>query len=515
MANTFTLKSVEYQTRYLELVCKQTTNIAKNQSTIDWTLSSIGGTSNNYSTGPTTLTIAGKQAYYCHKKEWNTYEFPAARGSTSGQLVVDHDANGNLTIAVSLSTNIATGVIHTSNGSWTLDKIPRQATITSASDFTDVGNPTITFSNPGNFPMDVWLEPNPIGDHFCVREGIPNTGSYTWELSDEERETLRSKCTGKSCKIRLGLYSYVGGVQYADYKDMTYTMTENEATKPAVSMDVVAYNEDLPSDLSGEYIQGKTRLKIELSAEGKYGADIDSYWVTVEDKTYAYNGEAIITDVLQKTGLVEAIGYAKDSREFTGSDNQPINVDAYSKPLVIPIAGENAILCYRSDGNGNRIGNSTSVWIKAKRFYYQLQGLNACTLEWRSKLINEAWDDTKHEWKDLLEKYVLPGIEYNAMIEGVFDPKKSYAIQIRAIDDLGEYDIKTFEIPTEDVALHLGKGGKNVTVGTYCDYSEEYTFRSGWKGIFDEDLLVGGDILIGANKTSLKDYILNVINGGG
>jgi hypothetical protein len=65
MAKTFTLKSVEYQTRYLELVCTQTTDIAKNQSTIDWTLSSKGGTSNYYSTGPTTVTIAGKQVYYC------------------------------------------------------------------------------------------------------------------------------------------------------------------------------------------------------------------------------------------------------------------------------------------------------------------------------------------------------------------------------------------------------------------------------------------------------------------
>ena len=65
------------------------------------------------------------------------------------------------------------------------------------------------------------------------------------------------------------------------------------------------------------------------------------------------------------------------------------------------------------------------------------------------------------------------------------------------------------------MALPLGTGGKNVAVGTYCDYSEDYTFYSEWKAIFDKDVIVGGDVLIGENKTTLRDYILSVINGGG
>ena len=99
--------------------------------------------------------------------------------------------------------------------------------------------------------------------------------------------------------------------------------------------------------------------------------------------------------------------------------------------------------------------------------------------------------------------------EYNAQIDGVFELKNSYTIQIQAIDAIGEADIKTFEIPTQDVALHLGKGGKNVSVGTYCDYSEERTFYSEWKAIF------GGGVCIGDSNTTLKDYILSVINEGG
>ena len=146
--------------------------------------------------------------------------------------------------------------------------------------------------------------------------------------------------------------------------------------------------------------------------------------------------------------------------------------------------------------------------------HYPLSGINQCKLQWRKKFTTAEWNGDEG-WSDIIENTVTSPNEYNALLSGeLFDLKKSYTIQIRAIDDIGEYDIKTFDIPTMDVALHLGKGGKNVSVGSYCDYSEDYTFYSEWKAIFDKDVAVNGDILIGENKTTLRDYILSIMNGG-
>jgi hypothetical protein len=301
------------------------------------------------------------------------------------------------------------------------------------------------------------------------------------------------------------LYSNVGGTIYADYQDKKFTITENEATKPAVTVGISLNNGKLPSVFNNLYIQGKSRVDVTVSADAKYNSSIQSYSAKIDGKTYA--SDAITSDVLQKSGSVEVIGYAVDSRGFTGSDSKRIDVVAYSKALVIPLSSENAVLCYRSEGNGNRTGNSTSLWVKAKRNYYDLSKKNTCALQWRRKLVTEVWDDTKHLWNDLIPSSDTATDEYNAQISGVFDLKNSYTIQIQAIDAIGESDIKTFEIPTQDVALHLGNGGKNVSIGTYCDYSEERTFYSEWKAIF------GGGVYIG--DTPLEDYILNVINGGG
>ena len=81
-----TLTSKAYDGRYLEVTCQQIPNVEENTSEIRWTLSVRGGESSYYSTGPTTVTIAGQQVYYCKRKSYSTKVFPAAKGSISGSL---------------------------------------------------------------------------------------------------------------------------------------------------------------------------------------------------------------------------------------------------------------------------------------------------------------------------------------------------------------------------------------------------------------------------------------------
>lgn len=454
------------------------------------------------------FSINGVQVY--SGGTYSNFEDEGDQTIAFGAMWIDHNADGKKTFSISSFTGwlYSNHNYSSSGGSFTLTDIPRKATITAASNFTDLENPSISFSNPGGFTMDVWLELNPVGDHLCVRNNIPNTGSYTWTLTEAERNALRDRCAGTSCTVRLGLYSYVGGTQYADYRDMTFTIKESDATRPTVSMELTLNNGTLPSTFADMYIQGKSKVNVKLSATGKNNAKINSYSASVDG--VAYNSQTFTSNVIQSSGNLDIMGYAKDSREFTGSVKKSINVIAYSKPLVIPAGSENAILCYRSDDNGKRTGNSTSVWVKAKRSYYKLIDgnvqKNTCALDYRVKPVSEEWNDSVHKWKDLIPSSSTTD-EYNALISGVvFDLKQSYTVQIRAIDSLNEYDIRTFEIPTQDVALHLGKSGKNVSVGTYCDYSEEYTFYSDWKAIFDKEVVIGG--------YTVADYIVEAGTSG-
>lgn len=492
---------------YLEFAWSvSNTSIAENYKDIYWELRGKRTASGYTMAGGFQVIIDGETVY----NKSTDYRIELRNGTVvaSGTKRLWHNTDGTRSFSVHIQGGINTFAVNVSGDkNFDLDTIPRKATITYASDFTDQDNPSISFNNPGGFPLSVWLEPNPIGTHICEKTNIPNTGTYTWDLTPAEREQLRNSCSGRDCAVRIGIYSNITGVaydsNYTDYRDKKYTITENDATKPVVTMGVSLNNGSLPSAFDGMYIQGKSRVDVSISASAKYNAKIQSYSANVAGKTY--DSAKFTSDVIQSSGNVDIIGYAKDSREFTGSEKQTVNVIEYSKPLVIPLVSENAILCYRSDGNGNRTGNSTSLWIKAKRSYYDVSGKNKCALQWRWKKVSDLWNDDE-DWPDLIPTDSASN-EYNALVPGTFDLKTAYIVQIRAIDEIGESDIKTFEVPTQDVALHLGKGGKNVAIGTYCDYSEERTFYSEWKAIF------GGGVVIG-DKT-LKEYIKEVINGGG
>jgi hypothetical protein len=518
MASNFTLNSGSYNGRYLQLYCSQSKDIATNRSTITWTLSAIGGTNNYYSTGPTSVTIAGQNVYSKGRTDWTAKVFPAAKGSVSGTIYVDHDSKGDKSISVSLTTAIYEGATSTYNGNWTLDNIPRQANLTSSPDFTDLDNPTIYYSNPaGNVvsSLQACISLTMVNDDIKYRD-IPKTGtSYKFNLTEAERTLLRENTTSGSRKVYFFVRTLIGGNYYHSAQEKTLSIVENKDTKPSLIMSTSLNNGSLPSQFNGVYIQGKSKIDVELSAQLKYKATIKSYSTTLDGRRYTSN--KFTTDVIQTPGENLLVSTVKDSREFTDSKELSINVIPYSKPLVIPIGSENAILCYRSDGNGKRVGNSTSVWIKAQRDYKTVTSngvqKNFCKLQWRRKLVSESWDDnnSNHKWKDLIPKTNTTSTEYNALLPStVFELTKSYIVQIMAIDDIGEKDVKTFEIPTQDVALHLGKGGKNVAVGTYCDYSKDYTFFSEWDAYFDKGVYIGGsqmvDFIIARGTSGIWTY---------
>lgn len=498
MASSFTLNSGSYNGRYLQLYCSQSKDIATNRSKITWTLSAIGGTSNYYGTGPTSVTIAGQQVYNKSRVNWEARVFPAAKGSVSGTIYVDHDSAGNKSISVSFTTAIYVGNTSTYSGTWTLDNIPRQAELTSAPNFTDLENPTIYYKNPaGNSVSELMACISLTGAKDDIKyRNISKTGtSYQFPLTDAERDLLRNNTTSGRRKVQFFVRTLIGGKYYHSAQEKELSIVENDDTRPTVTMTAELNNGSLPSIFDGIYIQGKSRLDVNISAQGKYSANILSYSANIGGEVY--NSDSFLSNVLNKEGKVDVIGYAKDSRGFTGSNTKQIDVAPYSKPLVIPLGSETAIQCYRSDGNGKRVGNSTSVWVKAKRSYYSLSGKNRCEFLWRKKLVTDAWDDSSHEWHSLIHMQNTTTDEYNALLPNEeFDLRKSYSVQIAVVDDIGEYDIKDFEIPTQDVALHLGKGGKNVSIGTYCNYSKEHTFYSAWDAYFDKDIYVGDNKIV-------------------
>ena len=431
------------------------------------------------------VTIFGVQVY-----GGGTYSYldKGNRILSSGTLEIPHDDKGNRSFTVAPFTGwLYSNSNYSSNGeTFELTSIPRGATITSAPNFTDVDNPIVKYSNPlGNNAEELLMAIYKTDANTILVDyrAISKTGtSYTFSLTSAERASLRN-ATNLSQPLRFYIRTKIAGKYYNNYKEVNFTVTDNAETKPSVSMSVTLNNSLLPSAFNGLWVQNKSRANVKITAQGKYGATVNNIhgiYAIIDGKRYSV--PEFTSDVIRSLGVLEVNGYAIDSRGFKGEAVSTFNVISYSKPLVETIGSDTKVQCYRSDENGNRKSSSTSLWVRAKRTFYSVNGINKCLLQWRKRTANTDWS----EWSNLLTKEATTS-EYNGLIpNAVFDKTKSYEIELRAIDDIGEYDTISIEIPTEDVALHLGKGSKNVTIGGYCDYSEDYTFRSVWKAYFDE-----------------------------
>ena len=372
-------------------------------------------------------------------------------------VTVGHNADGSKAISItgwishSQFSSGEEGYTHT------LTTIPRQANITESSNFTDVQNPTIKFSNPGSFNMSVWLEPNPNGPHLAVRDNIPNTGSYTWELTDEERNQLREACKGKTCTIRIGLYS--NNKQWASYHDRTYTITNANPSFTSITATPV-------NPFGSLYLQGKSSIKLTVNgAKGIYGSTITTYSIKGGDYSYSGESNTYTTDVLSKSGDITFTATITDSRGFTASKTVKVTVTAYTLPTL-------TFETYRCDSSGTKdIIKGTYIYIKPTFTYCVITG-NA--IKTKSIKINNTSKSTAFNSG---QGYVFSGYALNT----------THEVEVSITDNVGNTVTVIHDIDIGKVILNIPPHKNGVGWGRYCNKEGEFQI--------EYDLNVFGKIL--------------------
>ncbi len=488
MASTITVKSQSYDGRYLELVCVQTKDIATNKSTIDWTLYAKGGSEAYYSTGPTTVKINGVTVYSVARKAWSTYAFPAAKGSVTGYELgktptVTHDNEGKATIKVSLETAIYNSTVEPNSKNWTLDDIPRAATLTAAPHFTDEDNPTITYSNPAgeNVTSIKACIADANGQNlFAEYRDIPKTGtSYTFNLTEDEREALRwATINSPNLTVKFYVTTVIGGVTYYSTIDKIMTITNAHPTIEPSIEDIGASSTVLTGD-KNKIIKGFNYIKASVNATAKKHSTIKKQTiecggVTLDGADINFNGVESATFVVTAT----------DSRGYTTT--QTVN-----KTLIDYIK----LTCNLIAGKPNAQGEM-SIRIHGNYFNNTFGAVaNTLRVQFRYKTENEDYG----EWIDATETGVN-GNTYDTTIDITgLDYRLAYTFQARAIDKVNTAGVLSAErkvkaIPVFDwgendfqfnVDAYDKNGGKLGTEIIANDYdasiiSGKALLESGW-----------------------------------
>ena len=181
------VQTSSFEGRYLKLTVTQTKGTSEqNYSTINWTLESIGGIDKYYNIYNYGVWIDGTQRYDgsgLKTKIWDTTEFPAAKGSTSGSFIKYHNADGSVgNISFSLYGSVFTNNTNEYTGTLPMESIPRYAKVsTYTSDLTET-SVKVSWSSDANIDQVQYrlTVDGSAGGWVDVETGInKSSGSYT------------------------------------------------------------------------------------------------------------------------------------------------------------------------------------------------------------------------------------------------------------------------------------------------------------------------------------------------
>lgn len=314
---------------------------------------------------------------------------------------VSHDADGTKVAQLIDTFNInatidgkKVGSI-TASGSITLDRIARNATIVTANDFTDETDPTLTYSNPSSFSCDVSIE---FEGGSITRAGAIDgaSGSYTMQLTDSERTTLRNASKkSQTLKVTYVLKTTIDGTAYYSRADRKMNVVDAAPELGAVSYeDANAATVAVTGDKS-RIVQNHSTLAVKVpTATAKKGATIASYTVAFGgvSKTVKSSGTVSLgaVDVSYSQALTVT---ATDSRGFTASKSVQVTVDDYSAPTAVI--------------DLHRLNNfEPTTYITANARYSYLNGKNAVTIAAKFKKVSDSSYGTPIELADSIQSTV-------------------------------------------------------------------------------------------------------------
>ena len=427
MALSGSLNTTAYSGRYLVLSWTATQSIANNTSTISWTLKGAGG-SGYYKAGNFKVVIAGETVYSSSAR----IELYSGTVVASGSKVIAHNTDGSKSFSASAEAGIYTVAVNCSgSGSFTLDNIPRAATITSAPSFNDEENPVISYSNPAGNSVSsleacITLEGN--NADIAYRAVSKTGGSYTFSLTSAERKLLRKATTGaNSRKIGFYLKTVIGGSTFYSKVWKTFSIINGLPTISPSVQDAGIISTALTGD-PNKIIKGYNNCTFSIDAKAEKEATIT--------KRSVYCGDKVSFEAAGNLGNVTSGQFVFSVTDSRGNNKGAIinkTLIDYLKPTCsLSVAVPTTAGTMDIDISGSWFNGSFGAVTNTLAVQYRIKENNGNYGEWQDAAA--SFNGNKYS-----AKFTLQGIDY----------QKSYTVQARAVDEVGQRDSSIIALTDE------------------------------------------------------------------
>jgi len=381
----------------------------------------------------------------------------------SNEVTVTHNSDGTKTCAIEVTGGIPNKSYTRTDakGSAVLDTIIVPATILTAPNFTDIENPTITFSNPRNYPVQFKIEDinNPSDLIFTSKLSNYVGDSYTFNLTTNQRNTLRTASQNYTdFPIRFTVSSYIpsssSNPTYWSWLDRTMTVVTSAPifstfTHENVESETLALTGD-----SSVYVQNVSQCQVTIPVANKmvaqkgatpswYSANIGN---RVDKKSYSANADVVFDPitVVDYYPTISAIVIAYDSRKKNTIVSQPMNVIPY-----VPNGGILQATC------SNRVTSDGKIIISdVKGKYYPIVVGGVEKNEVDVVCSYQAEDEIIWHNIDMTLKSLANGLfEFDDIQITGLDVTKKYIVEFSAgdfYDQIGE-DITKIVAPAIDI----------------------------------------------------------------
>lgn len=389
-------------------------------------------------------------------------------GSTTRTYTHNADGTGTASYYALLDTPWDLGAADLS-GTLTLPRIDRYATLSSAQDFTDEGNPKITFTKNVASGAVVYAGIfNSAGTTaYASYRNISSSvasGEYTFNLTTAERNALRNAIpNAKTMQVQFKMYTTISGTNF-DGGSITKTMSITNANPTLTSPTYSEQNAKVSALLGSSgstVVQNASTLRLGITATALKSASISKVVATHSGSTYTDTSSPYSFDIPIKANSITLT--ATDSRTNTGTLNITKTMLAYT-PVAI-----NTFSFKRQTET-----SSTIILNLSATYYQQTFGstANAPIVKWKKD--NGSWttltssqytiDNTNH-------KLTVSNLSLGAILD--YQDEATFTIYIEDKLSTAQNSVKvTIGIPT----LELGKDDVKVN----GDFTSTKFFNRTW-----------------------------------
>lgn len=505
-------------------VVESSYSITDNTSILTWTLEVLGGTSNYYNMYNLEAIVNGTTVYGPISKTYDTKTFPAAKGTKTGTVTINHNPDGShADIGFTLKGKVFNSGTETYNGTVSLTTIPRASSVSiNSSNVITNSSYTITVTPAVQNTFSHILKYSFVNDSGTIASLNTSSTTYSWKIPRSLAVQIPYSTESSAEALVITCETYNGSTLVGSKTCSCKLIVDGDIIPSLSSSSIQDGNATVRERNWNIYLQNMSYVNINsMNGSGSQGSNIASYWCTFEGTDYSSTSLAGLNSQIQARGLPTTGDrtlqlWIVDSRgRPSEKHSKPYNVVAYSSPSI------NSYDAYRSNSSGTATDDGTCFKYSLNCSISSCNGKNPFTVNIRWKVKGSSTDTGSSKIKDgIITEASYNGsgtlgeddIGVNNTYEIIFEVSDLFSTITRSRDISPAFELLHFHANGYAVAFgkksSAGDNEKLFEVAMPSKFTQEIQANNGLSAtyIFSGGYMLKRKVIINATNLSTNNF---------